>query len=108
MEADLRVLFGKKVKEIRAQRNMTQLELAVQINIAEQNMSKIECGKSFVTAETLSALAEALKVNIKDLFDFDCFKDESYLKNEILKAIYNNKVDIKALYKFYSIMNCQK
>ena len=108
MDEDLKILFGKKIKELRMQRNLTQMELGLKIGIAERNVSKIECGKSFVTAETLSALAKALKVNIKDLFDFDYFKDETYLKNEILRAIYNNEVDIKALYKFFSIIKRQK
>ena len=80
------------------------MDLASKIGIAERNVSKIECGKSFVTAETLSALADALKVNIKDLFDFDYFKDEGYIKNEILFGIYNNEVDIKLLYRFYLML----
>lgn len=104
MEKDVKILFGKKVKELRIKRKLSQLQLGLKVGIAEQNISRIECGKSFVTAETLSALASALKVNIKDLFDFDCYNDEAILKKEILNGIYNNEIDIKTLYKFYSII----
>ena len=40
----------KRIKELRLKRGLTQGKLGEMINVVERNMSKIECGKSFVTA----------------------------------------------------------
>ena len=83
---------------------MTQEELSEKIGLVERNLSKIECGKSFVTADTLSNIIDALNITAKELFDFDYYKDESELKTELIDAISQNSVNIKLLYKFYSVI----
>ena len=50
---DIKTLFGKKVKELRIKKKLSQEELAEAIDIAERNLSKIECGKSFIRAEKI-------------------------------------------------------
>ena len=41
---DIKTLFGKKVKELRIKKKLSQEELAEAIDIAERNLSKIVCG----------------------------------------------------------------
>ena len=48
---DIKHLFGRKIKELRIKNKLSQEELAEMIDIAERNLSKIECGKSFIRAE---------------------------------------------------------
>ena len=100
-ENNIKKLLGKKIKELRIKRGFTQEQLSEKIGIGERNLSKIECGKNFVTAETLSNLLIALEVSAKDLFDFDYYKKETDIKNEIINAIENDEIDVKTMYKFY-------
>ena len=100
-EDNIKKLLGKKIKELRIKRGFTQEQLSEKIGIGERNLSKIECGNNFVTAETLSNLLNALKVSAKDLFDFDYYKNENEIKTEIINAIEKNEIDIKTMYKFY-------
>ena len=69
--------------------------------MGERNLSKIECGINFVSAETLQKISVALNVNAKDLFDFGHLRNEEELKKELLNAINNNKIDINLLYRIY-------
>ncbi len=100
-ENNIKKLLGKKIKELRIKRGFTQEQLSEKIGIGERNLSKIECGNNFVTAETLSRLLNALNVSAKDLFDFDYYKNETDIKSEIINAIENDEVDVKTMYKFY-------
>lgn len=104
MRYDIKRLLGLKIKELRIKRGMTQEELSEKIGLVERNLSKIECGKSFLTADTLSNIIDALNITAKELFDFDYYKDESELKTELIDAISQNSVNIKLLYKFYSVI----
>lgn len=48
----LKKLLGERIKRLRKNRNLTQEQLAEMIEIAPRNLSRIEVGESFVTAET--------------------------------------------------------
>jgi len=101
MQYDIKKLLGRKIKELRIKKGYTQEQLSEKIGMVERNLSKIECGKNFVTADTLANLIDTLDIRAKDLFDFDYYKDETEIKSEMLNAIRNNEIDIKTLYKFY-------
>lgn len=100
-ENNIKKLLGKKIKELRIKRGFTQEQLSEKIGIGERNLSKIECGNNFVTAETLSKLISSLSVSAKELFDFDYHKNEADIKSEIINAIQNDEIDVKTMYKFY-------
>ena len=67
---DIKFLFGKKVKEYRLRLSLTQEELAEKVGISAKSLSQIELGNNFVSAETLDAICNALKVAPKNMFDF--------------------------------------
>ena len=98
---NIKKLLGKKIKELRQKKNYTQEQLAELIGVGERNLSKIECGNNFVTAETLSNILSALDVEAKELFDFNCNNDKEILKQELLRAIFDESIDIKLLYRLY-------
>ncbi len=100
----IKKLFGKRIKELRTKENLTQEQLAEILNIGERNLSKIECGVNFVSAETLEKLSEALKVPFKDLFDFEHLRSEEFKKDKLLEAINNNDIDIELLYRIYKAL----
>ncbi len=99
--ANIKKLLGRRIKELRTRKRMTQEELAERVGIGERNLSKIECGNNFITAETLSNILSALDVEAVELFDFKHLSDTEELKKELIEAIQMNKVDINLLYKFY-------
>ena len=98
---EIKILLGKRIKELRKQQNLTQEQLAEKMDIDQRNLSKIECGNNFITAETLSRLLNSLSIEPHELFSFNHHKDESLIKKELIRLIGNNKTDIKLLYKLY-------
>ena len=99
---DIKQLLGKRIKELRIQRGYTQEYLSEQIGIGQRNLSKIECGNNFVTAETLSKILMTLNIEAKELFYFKHKQNKETLKQELLHAIIDETIDIELLYKFYS------
>ena len=93
---DIKKLLGKRIKELRQRKNLTQEQLAEMIDL-----SKIECGNNFVTAETLSKIITALEVEPTELFNFKHLDEKEELKKELMEAIRTEQVDIKLMYQFY-------
>lgn len=94
--------FGEKVKRYRKQRGLTQEQLAEIIDISPRNLSRIEVGANFVTAETLEKLLTALNVTMEELFSNDYIKDNKELLSEIytkLDNIKNHKRKLETVYK---------
>lgn len=64
------VLVGKRIKQLRNERGLTQTKLAEFVGKDRQYLYKIEKGKVTPNIVTISALADALEVSLKDFFDF--------------------------------------
>lgn len=92
--------FGKRLKAIREEFCLTQEALAEKINISSRALSSIECGKSFVTAETIENICIALGISPRTLFDFeiDNYK-QSETKEKLNALIENNPEHLKIIYK---------
>ncbi len=87
--ADLKKKLGTRIKEIRKSKKITQEKLAELINIETPNLSNIERGKKFMTADTLEKIISVLNVKESDLFDFKHLQPYEELKNEIKSEIDN-------------------
>lgn len=61
--------FGERVKSLRKKLKISQDTLAFSANIPRMQVSRIERGEFDVGLSTIVALAEALDVRTKDLFD---------------------------------------
>ena len=98
--SNIKKLLGKRIKLYREKANLTQEQLAEKIGINSRSVSIIECGINFVTAETLSLIAQALDVTPKALFDFDDeFTDTKTTKEKLLYLINQNEDKIETIYK---------
>ncbi len=95
----LQVLFGMNVKELRNNMGLTQDQLAEKADIATRTLGKIERGDIFVSAATLVSLSRALKVDVKELFEFNQERTNNDIKAEIIEALNSDNVDYKFLYK---------
>lgn len=61
--------FGLKIKMERQKRNLSQEKLAELANLSKNSIGAIERGESSPTLETIGMLANAFKMDIKQLID---------------------------------------
>lgn len=101
--SDLKTLFGKRVKKYRLKNKMSQEMLAEKIDIALNNLGKIERGESFVTAQTLEKISRVLGVEVKDLFDFDENKSPAQMRQELELGILDDE-NVNLIYKIYNMV----
>ena len=66
----LKYRFGRRVKELRKAKGMTQEQIVALINIEPPNVSNMESGLHFPQADKIEKIAKALDVNISELFNF--------------------------------------
>ena len=62
--------FGKRLKALRLDHNLTQLELAEILDMSPNFIGMIERGETNVTVKNLACIAAALQVDIRELFNF--------------------------------------
>ncbi len=65
----LRIQFGRRLRHLRRQKDLTQEQLAEAAGISVDMLSNIERGVNAPSFETLEKLAAALEVHVKALFD---------------------------------------
>jgi DNA-binding XRE family transcriptional regulator len=69
--ATLRERFGRRLREIRASRKMTQEEFAEALGMSVDFLSLIERGRNAPSFGTLDRMAKKLKLTVADLFIFN-------------------------------------
>lgn len=67
---DLEKRFGAKLAYIRKTKKLSQMKLAEIVNMNFNYIGQIERGEANVTIKTIKVLADALDVEVKNLFDF--------------------------------------
>ena len=70
---DLLKLLGKKIKKLRLEKGMAQVDLVAKMhgNIDTTNISRIESGRTNPTIYSLYRLSEALEISISELVNFE-------------------------------------
>lgn len=64
------IAFGKNLKKIRKEKGITQEKLAFSIGVEISQISRIEGGILNTSISTTEAIAKAIDIPLKDLFDF--------------------------------------
>ena len=64
------IAFGKKVKEIRLEKKISQYELYYSTGISTSQIRRIEKGQVNPSISVISYLAQAFEIDPKDLLDF--------------------------------------
>ena len=62
-------LVQENIKKYRKQKGLTQLQLSVMAEISKDYVVAIECGKRIPSLKRLIQIADALKIDIKNLFE---------------------------------------
>ncbi|MDR2543152.1 MAG: helix-turn-helix domain-containing protein [Treponema sp.] len=81
-EKDCRALLSRNIKRYRSRIGLSQLHLALELGISTTFLSDIETGKKWVSAQTLSMLAKALKIEVYELF-----KPEQNIRDDVTAAV---------------------
>ncbi len=112
-------IFGRNIKKYRELHELSQEEFAYRLSINFSNISRIESGKQFVTAELLEAISKILGITANKLFEQDddvkiektgnTYKEKlinyvSVLSEEDAKYIFESS----KLYMKYKIKNSSK
>lgn len=67
---DIKLLVGKRVKELRNRLGINQEELADLAGLDRTYITSVECGKRNISIVNIEKLAKALKVSLAEFFTF--------------------------------------
>ena len=98
---NIKNLFGRKIKEYRKRKSLTQAQLAELVNVDDKHISCIESGKNFPSADLIERLATSLEVEPKDLFEFYYLQDTTDLKTDIISMLNKLNQDELSLARKY-------
>lgn len=73
-------VFGAFIAECRKEKNMTQADLAMKLNVTDKAVSRWERGIGFPDISTIEPLASALEISVLELM-----KSEKIMSNEVTK-----------------------
>lgn len=82
--------LGQRIQKLRKDKKITQEQLAEMVGIDPKNISRIEKGNNYPTAENLTSISKALNVDIYELFVFNSIPLEQ-MKEEIINSLSSEK-----------------
>lgn len=62
--------LGKRIKELRKEKGLSQEELAYEADVPLSQIGRIERGEINATISTLAAISEALNTELKEMINF--------------------------------------
>ena len=83
--------LGEKIYELRTQHNLSQGDLANELNVSRQSISKWENGNSTPDLEKIVKLAEIFNVSLDELIK----NEEKEETNDFVSSIINAKKNLK-------------
>ena len=92
-------LLGKRIKEIRKSKGLTQEQLSEMIDIETSSLSGIESGRFYPSLHVLEKIAQVFDVELIEFFKFSTVN----LDEEIVKII--DKQDKKNKQLIYKLLN---
>ncbi len=68
---DIKILIGKRIKQLRNNLGLSQEELADIVNLDRTYITSVERGKRNISIVNVNKIAKALNVNLSEFFAFD-------------------------------------
>lgn len=103
---DTLILLGKRIAYLRNKRGFTQEKLAEMVDYSTNHISKLELARTNPSFELLVNLANALNIELKELFNFDEYQSTKYIKKEFEKLLHSSEEKkLKLLYKIYQSLD---
>lgn len=69
-DQEFQIALGKSVANVRRSKGMSQLDLCSEIGMEKTNLSAIENGKKNISSITVRRIADGLKCQFADIFEF--------------------------------------
>ena len=94
--------IGKFIAQCRKEQNLTQVELANQLNVSDRSVSKWENGKCMPDLSLFKPLCDCLHISINELLSGERIEPESYqqkLEENIIINIHLLKKKIKEIFR---------
>lgn len=73
---DIRHKIGRRIKDLRAVRGISQEDFANQIGLSRSYFGEVETGKRNVAVINLEKIVQGLGVSFEEFFDADLFADK--------------------------------
>ena len=96
----IKKLLGKRIKELRKARHITQEQLAEMLGIGTANISYIENGKFAPSMENFEKLVEIFEVEPYEFYKFSSQKSILEIKEELLRIFDSDEELLRLVYKF--------
>lgn len=96
----MKKMFGKRLRELRTAKMLTQETVAELIDIKPENYSRIENGLSFPKPENIVKISEVLNVEIAELFQFAHLNKYDKILEAIIEKLKTDKDTTVITYKF--------
>lgn len=86
----VRITLGRKIKELRVLKNLSQEDLAEKTELNRSYISSLENGNKNVTLDILVKIALCLEVSLPELFEAPANLTKIDAENEYLKSLFVN------------------
>lgn len=97
--SNIKALLGKRIRELRKERHLTQEKLAELVGIDTRNLIKIENSQTFPKPQTIDKFVEIFDVAPDEIFKFDHLEDSVVLINKIINKLESDEKLLKLIYK---------
>jgi transcriptional regulator with XRE-family HTH domain len=96
---EIKKLIGSRIKHLRKAKGLSQEELSEKVGLSSKYLSSIERGNENPTLDTFMKLAQALNVEIYELFNYASersLKDSKKFLLELIRDSDKEKLDLAA------------
>ena len=98
---NIKELLGKRIKELRKRRGLTQEKLSELAGIETPSLSNIENGKNYPNCETLDKISSALNVRPFELYLFEYYIPKEELIAEMVHSMENDEKLAQKMYQYF-------
>ena len=93
--------LGKKIKELRKKKGLTQEKLAELVDLEQNSISVIESGRNFPTLATLEKIANKLDADLNEFFNYEYYEDIELIKQTMHNYVESlNESQIRQIYRY--------
>jgi transcriptional regulator with XRE-family HTH domain len=96
----LKILLGKRIKDLRVKAGKTQAQIAELVSIDPKHQSCIENGRNFPSADLLESYAKVFGIDVCEIFNLGHYKERDILEHELIELIKNSsEEDLKLIHR---------
>ena len=77
---DIRFKIGQRIKQLRAEKNVSQNDLAYFSGLDRSYLAGVENGKRNITIVNLEKIITALEITVKKFYDDTIFEEQKEIK----------------------------